>query len=188
MTQVTVNLAMSIDGFIADENGQVDWLPPLTDGQDFGMNDFYQSVDGLLIGSNTYLQMYDWHEKGQFTYPYVDKPNFVFTSNPEIQLPTGLTSVEFIRENAVDFTKDLIQSQRFKHLWVVGGGKLIASLHNAGLITDWQLAIVPTILGNGIPLFHPPLNSQSMLLYNTHSFKEGLVMLHYKCTLKEKNT
>jgi dihydrofolate reductase len=172
---------MSLDGFIADENGQVDWLPqPQADGQDFGISAFFHSVDGLLMGSSTYLQMYHWHENGQFSYPYVDKTNFVFTSNPDIQPPTGISSVEFIRQNAEDFTKDLIRSQRYKHLCVFGGGKLIASLHQAEVITDWQLAIVPIILGKGIPLFRPPLNRQSLELYQCQFFKEGLIMLHYK--------
>lgn len=75
MPKVILYIATSEDGFIADKNGGVEWLPaPSDEAEDFGYKEFYNSIDCLVMGSATYEQCLTFGP-----WPYPDKTTFVYT-------------------------------------------------------------------------------------------------------------
>ncbi len=169
MRKIVLFIATSIDGFIAGKDGNTDWL--YTDG-DFGYSDFYNSVDTVIMGYNTY-----YYIKHFRPYPYADKKNYVFSrrlreseSNP----------IEFVFGDVVEFTKKL-KKQPGKNIWLVGGSKINSLLFNANLIDQMILSIHPVALGQGIKLFKDTsLEKLQFNLIDHKVFERGLVQLTYE--------
>ncbi len=140
----TYYLASSLDGFIADSSGGVDWLDEVDiDSADSSYNEFYSNVDALMMGRATYDFI---HEYG--SWPYGDKPCWVVSSHP-IEALEGCNLQSSMDINGA--WSDAIAKQT-KHVWIVGGGKLVSSLIQKDLLTHIQVTIVPVLLSEGIRL------------------------------------
>ncbi|GAB4462177.1 MAG: dihydrofolate reductase family protein [Armatimonadaceae bacterium] len=164
--------AVSLDGYIATSDGGVEWLQSIeVPGEDYGYEAFYASVDGLIMGGNTFRQIQGWGE-----YPYPGKPAWVLTRQPVENAPSEVTSGPFSPEDVVAQAK----AQELAFLWLVGGGKLAQSFRRAGLLTDYYLTIVPILLGDGIRLLEPGDGTNSLDLRNTQTYPSGVVQLQYR--------
>ena len=163
MRQLKLFIATSLDGFIAGQQGEIDWL--FTD-QDYGYKNFYQSIDTTLIGNQTYQQILGFGE-----FPYPDKTNYVFTRHPTNK---DSKTIKFITGNLIDFVKSL-KRQPGKDIWLVGGGQINTIMHNAGLIDEIILSIHPIVLGNGISLFTDEAKQTDFKTVNCQTFDTGLV-------------
>ena len=173
MPLVILYIATSLDGFIADRDGGVGWLddihPSEADG-DYGYVEFYDSVGALIMGRATYDQVLDFG-----AWPYPGKPTFVFTSNP----PNGdHPNVEFVSGNPKAFVEGL-KARPEQDIWLVGGGKLIASFREQGLIDRYIITIIPVLLGEGIPLFAGGQPGETLRLEEMKRFDSGLAQLKY---------
>lgn len=169
---VIYHAACSLDGFIATEHGTVDWLTPFQEsGDDHGFTEFFASVDSLLMGSHTYEFML---EHPPWLAP--DKPSLVFTSR---DLPSADESVEFTNQTPREALAGF-RSRGLKRTWLMGGGQLATALRKDGLITEYRIALVPVILGAGIPLFarSPQLDQfDELQLTDTKIHSSGIVQL-----------
>lgn len=166
--RVRLFIATSLDGFIARTDGSVDWL--FTDG-DYGMREFFGSVDTALIGRKTHDQMVGL---GQPAFEHMTNYVFSRTRRADDGVP-----VTYVSSDLVSFVGTL-RRQRGKDLWLVGGGDLIAEFRERDLIDDVILSVHPVLLGEGIPLFpgrHEPLNLE---LAKCLKYERGLVQLWYK--------
>ena len=170
MPIVSYYVAASLDGFIAGADGGVDWLPQ-GDSEDYGYADFYGRVDALAMGRRTYDQVLGFGE-----WPYAGKATYVFTGNPPRDNPHG---VEFVGCSAGDFVSD-IASRYGGTIWLVGGANLALQFHRAGLIDEYLIHLIPVILGNGIPLLGGDASPAHLRLINSHTYDDGIVMLHYR--------
>jgi len=141
MRRIILNIACSLDGYIAREDGSIDWLP--TDGGDFGMKKFMDSIDTVLLGRTTYEQILTF----DCAYPYTDKKSYVFSRNSG----ENKENIEFVSD-MIDFAKKLVESPG-KDIWLVGGGEIISAFLKAGLIDEIILSEIPIVIGSGIPLF-----------------------------------
>ncbi len=173
MPRVIVYIATSLDGFIADRDGGVGWLddihPSEADG-DFGYAEFYDSVGSLIMGRATYDQVLDFG-----AWPYPGKPTYVFTSNP----PGGdHPDVEFVSGNPRAFVEGL-KARSEQDVWLVGGGKLIASFREQGLIDQYIITMIPVMLGEGVLLFAGGQPGETLRLEEIKHFENGLVQLSY---------
>ena len=143
--KVTYAAAASLDGFIARENGDVSWLDDMNISEDeSGLETFFNSVDGLVMGRNTYDFIFDYG-----AWPYEDKPTWVLTHR-DLQKLDGANLMV-----ATD-VKDVIYeaSERgLNHLWLVGGGQLASLFLEEKLLTHISISEMPIRLGSGIPLF-----------------------------------
>jgi dihydrofolate reductase len=72
-----------------------------------------------------------------------------------------------------------LQAHRFKRVWLVGGGQLAGSFRASGLISEYIIGVVPTILGAGIPLFAEPGSQEKLKLVECKPFPSGVVLLWY---------
>jgi len=166
MRKIILYIASSLDGYIARENGDVDWLPTNTDS---GYDSFYKSIDTVIMGKKTYDQILTFGE-----YPYKEKKSYVFSKNTTL---TKDENIEFA-SNVVDFTRTLLSSSG-GHIWLVGGSELFSAFLERNLIDEIILSIIPTILGSGIPLFQNTNHGVSLELIKTIEYS-SLLELTYK--------
>ena len=169
MRRVILSVAMSIDGYIAGPEEEIDWL--FTD-QDYGMAEFFRTIDTALIGRKTFDFMRGMGEAG-----YKGLRNVVFSRSPA---PSGLPgNVEWITEDPAVFVKRM-REEDGKGLWLVGGGELFQYLLDTGLVDAMTVAVHPMVLGNGIPLFPDGHGRVPLDLEGVQSFESGLVILRYR--------
>ena len=171
MATITYYVAASLDGYIADASGGVDWLPQ-GEPEDYGYAEFYAGVDALVMGRRTYDQVLEF---GQWPYP--GKPTYVFTGHPPLDNPYDVRFVsdtepaEFVRTTAAGYSGTV---------WLVGGGNLADQFRSGGLIDEYLVHVIPVILGRGIPLFGGDPAVTGLALSETHAYDDGIVMLHYR--------
>ncbi|MGX7013593.1 dihydrofolate reductase family protein [Vagococcus silagei] len=146
--KIILYIAMSLDGYIATKDGSIDWLEsdePILE-EDNSYETFYETVDTVIMGSTTYDQVVN--ELSPDIYPYENATSYVLTSKKR----TDKENIHFVNQDIVDLVDDL-KEKSGKNIWIVGGSSIVAPLVAANLIDEYQLAIVPVILGEGIPLF-----------------------------------
>lgn len=168
-----VFIATSLDGFIADEAGGIDWLtlmPSPTKG-DGGYSKFMETIDALVMGRKTFEKVLsfgvDW--------PY-SKPVFVWTNSLKQIPPPLVGKVEIVQGSVADVLK-AIHSKGYSSLYI-DGGQTIQSFLQVGLIDEIILTQVPIVLGKGIALFK---NVPRVRLRHrsTEVFDNGMVQSHY---------
>ena len=174
MSKVKLFIAASLDGKIARPDGSVSWLEeyPNPGGQDYGYNDFYAGVGAVVMGRKTYAEILGF----DVPWPYANASTYVITSNPELETPTPKTSLL----HGIDVTavRGIAESSG-GYVWVVGGGEIISSFFNAGLVDELTLTIIPRILGPGVPLFPKGTPETHLTLKSVASFPSGFVNLIY---------
>jgi len=163
----------SLDGFIADLQGGVDWLANPTDGLPADYLSLVESINTLVMGSATYLVSL---ELPGGTALFADHEVFVFTSRSDLPAHPGVT---FVAEQAADFTSRL-KTQDGGPIWLFGGGRLATSLSDAGLIDEYLIAVQPIILGDGIPLWPTPHERADLELVCARPWPEGIAELRYR--------
>lgn len=171
--KVMVFIAMSLDGYIARENGEIDWLLELSpsDPDEYGYSDFYQTIDTVIMGKATYDQLPELSD----AFPYPDKKCYVFSKTA-----TGRDAhVEFVNEDIGVFIEKLKREPSSRHIWLVGGGELIQGFIEAGAIDEWMIGVIPVLIGKGIPLFKPNDREERLKLKKHFRFGD-CVMLHYE--------
>ncbi len=177
MRNIILYTAVSLDGFIATLDGGVDWLENerfIVEGVDYGYFDFYNRIDTVLMGKNTY----DFIVNLDVPYPYADVKNYVF-SRRENNDTTG--HCEFVQNDPIGFVKEL-KKQAGKDIWLVGGGEINGLLLNAGLIDEMIVSVAPVVLGKGITLFGSNQNEKELFwnLDSSKAFETGFVVNTYK--------
>jgi len=168
MGKIVCNLATSVDGFIADENGGVDWLNDFH-AEHYGMIDFFEQCGTAIMGSKTYEQALvfnSWFGK---------MDGVVFTSR---KLPSFQNEViNFFSGDPTPVVENL--RKREKDSWLVGGGELITSFMNLHLLDELIITIVPRLLGKGL-LLCPSINRiNNLRLLGSKAYDDGVVQLKY---------
>ena len=171
-------IAMSADGYIARPNGDVEWLNRRPRTVDYGMGAFYRTIDSVVLGRKTY----DWAMKyfrkqgkkdGMFDTNVV---HYVFSRKRRRRAPAG---VEFVSEPVKEFAQRM-RATPGKHIWMMGGGELIASFLDAGEIDEFDIHVIPVFIGEGIPLVAPRHRDVLLRLHSSKKYPDGVVRLHYK--------
>jgi dihydrofolate reductase len=170
----TVYIATSLDGFIAREDGGLDWLPPIENSAegDYGFSAFFESVDALVMGRNTcdVVRAFD-------KWPYGHKPVIVLTHRPLDGPTSPAANVQAMSATPQEIIARLA-SQGAKHLYI-DGGQVIQQFLAAGLIDRLIISRIPILLGRGIPLFGPVPQDIPLRHVRTQSYPSGLVQSEY---------
>jgi dihydrofolate reductase len=166
MRKIILFIASSLDGYIARENGDVDWLP---ESAVSGYDDFYKSVDTVILGKKTYAQVLTFGD-----YPYKDKKSFVITRNNNCE---NEDNIKFV--NDVEKLVKNIRSSTGANVWLVGGAEIISAFMNFKFVDELVLSIIPVVLGSGIPLFKNIQKDAKLELIKTTTY-DALVEMHYK--------
>ncbi len=174
MRRLKLYIAVSLDGYIAGRHDELEWLPRPSDRDDFGYGEFLAGVDTLLMGHRTYEvvdRLGEW--------PYPAKACHVLTRHPG--LLAAAPGVHFTDKTPADLLRELRQ-QPGRDIWLVGGGQLVQAFQQAGLIDDYMIALIPQLLGSGIPLWPADSDREPARLafQRCTPHTDGVVMLHYR--------
>jgi dihydrofolate reductase len=170
MTELSVFIATSIDGYIADLQGSLDWLEGAARAdEDYGFDAFLARVDALAMGRGTYD-----HIAHLDPFPFGDRHVYVFTHRPPEPRP-GVTFWERSPRDALAHWGDLGLERVY-----VDGGRVISDFLAEGLIDELILSTAPVLLGAGRPLFHPGDWSARMLLEGVQTWPSGFVTRTYR--------
>ena len=170
--RITYHAAMSLDGLIAKPDGDVAWLDQLgINPEAAGLATFFASVDGLVMGRASYDFIVN-----HGTWPYEDKPAWVCTSSDYEPLP-GMTALP---GRTVEAVMDEARDRKMSHLWLLGGGKLARAFLDLGHLTHIELAVMPILLGDGIPLFAPGTKPVRLIPQKSDAKAGGFAMLRYE--------
>ena len=174
MARVQYYAAASLDGYIAEHDGGLQWLFDAADnpleGGDANYNAFYAQVTALAIGASTYEIMlrHEWAYEGV--------PAWVFTHR-EFETPAK-ADVRYVQGTVGDHIADMRAAAGDGVLWVVGGGELASQFVEAGELDDVIVSYMPAVLGTGIPLFARPIEGQ-LELTSTEELTRGAVQNIY---------
>ncbi len=167
--RIKLYIATSLDGFIARENGSIDWLTKYEHSSetDYGYSEFYASIGTVLMGRKTYEQVLGFGD-----WPYGEKKVYVFTRKKEPLRREK--NVEFVSGDVGEFVRRLKDNTE-DDIWLVGGSQLIKVFLEEDLVQDLIVFMVPIILGSGIPLFDRIQKEIGLKLINTERYESGLV-------------
>ena len=172
--RVTLYIATSVDGYIADEDGSVTWLEEFEESaSDDDIEDFrafFESVDCVVLGARTYEQILTFGE-----WPYDDKPTYVFTHR---DLSPATDTVEFVDRTVADFSTTF--KKQHDHVWLVGGAHLAQAFLGEHEIDELRLSLIPVLLGDGVSLFEGEYDQQRLRLLDTKTRDTGIVEHHYE--------
>ncbi|MGM9904053.1 hypothetical protein A5844_000703 [Enterococcus sp. 10A9_DIV0425] len=163
--------AISLDGYLATDTDNLQWLFDTPTGKKTTYEEFYQSIDTTIMGRKTYEEAKK-HLKANEIYP--EKTNYVFSANEYLKLEDAVV----INEEPVDFLKKLKETTGGT-IWVVGGGTLLKPLIEEHLIDEWFIQIAPVLLGRGIRLFQEGSYHERYEFIGSQKFGE-FIELHYK--------
>ncbi|HEX5235444.1 MAG TPA: dihydrofolate reductase family protein [Silvibacterium sp.] len=170
--RASVFVGTSVDGFIARKNGDVDFLPA-DGGEPHGFNEFYASVDVVVIGRNTF----DW-VVSYGGWPY-GKKRVVALSSRTLDFSTlhGAHIEQMAGEPAEIAAK--LEASGVQHAYI-DGGMTIQRFLRAGLIQRLVITRVPVLIGEGIPLFGGLPQDLKLRHVATQSYASGLVQTEYE--------
>lgn len=173
MRKVVLFIAMSLDGYIADQNGNVDWLNGQSKNEENidTYSNFIKDVDTVVMGWNTYHQIVT--ELSVTEWVYADLKSYVITHR---ELPSA-NGIIFTQKNTCDIIHELKQKQG-KNIWICGGANIIQELIKDDLIDEYYISIIPTILGSGIHLFGTIPSEIQLKLIHTQTYN-GITELIY---------
>lgn len=175
--KIIVYIAISADGYIARADGNVDWLNRPPTAGDYGMSAFYRSIDTILWGRKTLDMALGFQKKGVKGSTFdTSVKNYAFSRKPQRKPVPG---VEFVNEPISDFARRL-RNTPGKGIWMMGGAGIIGSFLDANELDEFILHVIPTMIGEGIPLVQPKQRLVPLSLKAVERFKDGVIRLHYE--------
>jgi dihydrofolate reductase len=175
MRKIVLGLGISIDGYIARKNGEVDFLfMP----KDYSMSPFFATIDTAIMGRKTLdaaLKMGGSPFGGGMS-------TYVFSHSKPPGERDGLT---FVNESPAALVRRLRQSKgknknKGKNIWLMGGGELAREFLRADLVDELYIGVVPVLLGEGIPLFPSGFPQRNFALVENKTYSKGMIALKYK--------
>ncbi|MEA9986327.1 MULTISPECIES: dihydrofolate reductase family protein [Subtercola] len=175
MAKTQYYVASSLDGFIADADGTMDWLLQFGfDSHETHYKAFLADVGALIMGSATYQFIVD--EELQ-AWPYGDMPIWVLTTR---ELPTAEgANVFFTSESPEVVATRALAAAAGANVWIVGGGNVAAQFAGRGLLDELIVSVMPIVLGSGTPLLPLTGDPRRLQLLATTPFDGGAVGLSY---------
>ncbi|HAX73813.1 MAG TPA: riboflavin biosynthesis protein RibD [Firmicutes bacterium] len=167
--KIILNLAISLDGFIADEKGGFDWIvgdgkKELNTETKWDYAKFLEDIDVVVMGKNCYDQ--------GFHKDFTEKVVYIATSKSL----EDFENYHFMNGDIVKTVEDLKTTG--KNIFLFGGGSVIDPFIKANVIDEYVIGIIPTILGSGRPLFLEN-NPKIDLTLDYYAVEEGVVVMKY---------
>jgi dihydrofolate reductase len=171
MRRLRYGVAMSLDGYIAGLNGEFDWIPM---DPDIDFPAMYAEFDTLLMGRKTFLVTLGVDGDQQ---ELMRGHRLIVVSRT--MKAADYEGVEIVSDSLAERLRAL-KNEEGKDIWLFGGGELFRSLLDLGLVDGVEVAIIPVVLGKGIPFVAPPATQTSLTLTRTRVYeKTGTVWLQY---------
>ncbi|KIL51528.1 deaminase [Jeotgalibacillus alimentarius] len=168
MSKNILYIAMSLDGMIAKSDHSLDWLLKAEGEGDNGYNHFYSGISSVVMGNRTYQEVLKMMDEP----PYQDRPVYVLSKTVKEDGYATFTS------EPVETLLPELQKKHDGPVWVVGGGEVIKACMASESIDEYYIAVIPVVLGEGIPLF-PEGTKYTELKFKGTEIYNQIVMLHY---------
>ncbi len=163
-------VASSLDSYISRKDGGVDWV--FMD-QDYGMKDFFASVDVAVMGRKTYQKAVEL-APGVTLFPGLEK--YVFSH----LLPKGKQEHIEVVSDPPEVWAEALRTMPGKDIWLVGGGEMVREFLQKRLVNEIGISIHPRLLGDGIPLFAQPYPETELELLRSKTYPSGLLQVFYR--------
>jgi dihydrofolate reductase len=174
MRKIVLGLGISIDGYIARKNGEVDFLfMP----KDYSMAPFFATIDAAIMGRKTFDAALKMGGSGSFG---GSMATYVFSHSKPPAERDGLT---FVNESPASFVARLRKRKgknKGKDIWLMGGGELAREFLKADLVDELYIGVVPVLLGEGIPLFPSGFPQRNFSLIENKTYSKGMIALKYR--------
>ncbi len=169
MRRILYSVAMSLDGYIAGPKGEADWI--IMDPE-IDFRALFDQFDTVLIGRRTFEGMARGKKKAG---AMPGMKTFVFSRTLQQR---DYPKVTIVGDNAAE-TLTALRAEPGKNIWLFGGGSLFRSLLDSGLVDSVGVAVIPVLLGEGIPLLPSPAKQAKLKLTSHKVYKTGIVSLEY---------
>ena len=183
MTKTQYYTATTVDGFIADEHNSLDWLfeVPRNGGSGYdNFREFFEGVGAMAMGATTYEWVVDheklleqpqkWHEW------YGSTPCWVFTHR---ELPVVRDAeIRFVQGDVAPVHAELVAAAGDRNVWLVGGGELVGTFADQGLLDEIWLGMQPVFLGAGAPLLPRVLTSKRVKLESARKDGQQVLLVY----------
>ncbi|NIR47037.1 dihydrofolate reductase family protein [candidate division KSB1 bacterium] len=186
MRKLRLQMQLTVDGFVAGQNGELDWIVwDWDDDLNRYVDELTDSIDTILLGRNMadgfishWSNVITNPENPDFTFgkKMIDTPKVVFTKTLD---KSEWENTDIATGNLVDEIKKL-KLKDGKDIIVYGGAGFVSSLIRDGLIDEYHLFINPVALGDGMTIFRNLKKKQDWILVHAKSFTCGIVLLCYK--------
>ena len=167
MRRIRYQVACSLDGFIAGPNDDFDWITP---EPSFDFDALYAQFDTLVMGRRTYEVVSAAGESFRGKEVIVASRTLRSEDHPDIEI-LGEDLETRIRE---------LRTRPGADIWLYGGGALFAQLLDWGLVDTVEPAIIPILLGDGVPLLPSPAARRRLTLVANRAYPSGMVLLEYE--------
>lgn len=170
-----VFIATSLDGYIADSKGGLDWLNiiPNPDQVDMGYESLMARIDGLIMGRNTFETVCSFDVEWPYT-----KPVFVL-SNTLKKIPKEYEGKVELVQGALKDVLAHLNNKGYTQLYI-DGGATIQSFLKEDLIDELIITTIPILLGGGVPLFGDLGQAKELELVESKNYLNQIVQSHYK--------
>ena len=174
MTTGHVFIATSLDGYVAREDHQIDWLIKYdSNGEDHGYDAFIADKDCLVMGRGSYETV-----RGFSEWPYNIPVIVMSKSLSQNDIPIELKDKIEISTSSPAELMQALENRGWKKAYI-DGGKLVQSFIREGFVTDLCITTIPILIGNGISLFGHINADIDLELKNSQSFQTGMVQSLY---------
>ena len=179
----SVYIATSLDGYIADKNGGIDWLDsiPFPENEDMGYVEFTKDIDAIVMGRNSFETVLGF----DVDWPY-EKPVFVL-SNSLKEIPESHKDKAHLIKGTLPEILEQIHKKGYSQLYI-DGGMTIQSFLKEDLIDEMIITIFPLLLGGGTPLFSELPKELEFDLVESKVYFNQLIQQHFRRNRKTKNT
>lgn len=176
----SVFIATSLDGYIADKDGGIDWLHSIPNPNqiDMGYNEFMSTIDALVMGRTTFETVCSF----DMEWPY-SQPVFVL-SNSLKEIPTDYQDKVFLVKGSLSNVLEQIHGKGYHQLYI-DGGMTIQNFLKEGLIDEMIITTIPILLGGGYPLFSDLDTPQNFELVHSKIYLSNVVQNYYKRKIKK---
>jgi len=172
MRKVILYISMSLDGYIARQDGDISFLSSIEQKyQDYGYADFNKTVDTVIVGRKSYDKVLSMG----FKYPHTDKDVYIISRTHH----TNFGSFKYYSGSLKTLISEL-KSRPGKNIYCDGGSLIVNELLKEDLIDEFIISIIPIILGDGIELFTRGRSEVKLRLTDCKKFETGLVQIHYE--------
>lgn len=178
----SVFIATSLDGYIAREDGSIDWLNRMDEripsGEDCGYGAFIATVDALVMGRKSFDTVLAFG-----TWPYGEMPVVVLSRSLDA-LPAGVRATVSLERGEPREVAERLGRRGYRHLYI-DGGETIREFLRAGLIDEITVTTIPVLLGSGRPLFGPVSADVPLELIDSRAYPFGFVQHRYRVLARE---
>jgi dihydrofolate reductase len=162
-------IAATLDGYIADTDGGIEWLNEFGDS-DYGYEDFVAEVDTVVIGRKTFDQVTE-----MAGWPYEGKRAVLVTNREVEALPEGVEAWAGEVSELVEVLREKAEGD----VWVIGGSSLQKQFLEANGLDRIEVFIVPLLLGDGIPLWPKSEIPHRLEIESATALEAGMLRLEY---------